>query len=433
MNNQWYLGVKNKIWVVPALYTLAGFILAAVSIQLDIHFFNEWHNTILKHFLVDVSLAQIVLSTIAGSLLTMTTITFSIIMVVLTTYSSQFSPRTLQTFITDSVTKRVMGVFIGGFVYSIGTLLFMKNDLVENKTFSPSIGTLVAVVCLAFFAYFIHYVATSIQVNKLIEKIAADLSETIASGLNKIEETDRLSLCTSTPQKGEHYTDCLNLTADIFGYIQLIQGDELADWARENNSFIEVTKPVGSYISRSSVIMKIYYNGQKPPRYLKQKISVGNNRTTMQDVGFGLQKLAEIGLRAISPGVNDPNTAIECIQHMGSSLKEAAKLDGCYLNYKNDENQTIVSIPQRPFEELLRLSFYQIIHHGKDDISVVLAIYDSLIEIAEENTYSIRKKVKDFSEYVMEKADVDSFPELDKALLDKKKQRVDKLLKPVND
>lgn len=432
MNNQWYLSVKNKIWIIPALYTLCGGILAAVAIMLDIHFFKKGHDTFLKHVLVDVNLGQEVLSLIAGSLLTMTTLTFSIIMVVLTTYSSQFSPRTLENFITDSVTKRVMGVFIGGFVYSIGTLLFMKKDLVDNEIISPLIGTIVAFLCLAFFAYFIHYVATSIQVNNLIEKISVDLEKTIDSGIKKFAESDRISLSASAPQITDKYTNSLTMTADYLGYIQLIQGDELAGWACKNNCFIEITKPVGSYISKSQSLMKIYYDDKRPPCSVKEKISIGNTRTTMQDAGFGLQKLAEIALRAISPGINDPNTAIECIQHIGSSLKEAGKLDGCYLVYKNEEDQPIVSIPQRSFEELLRLSFYQIIHHGQKDISVVLALYDSLIEIAEENPFSIRKKVMEFSEYVMGKVDIESFPEFDKVLLKKKKQQVDNIYNSPN-
>lgn len=427
MNNQWYLGIKDKIWVIPALYTLAGFVLATLAVLLDIHYFKEGHDTILKLLLVDVSLGQMILSTIAGSLLTMTTLTFSIIMVVLTTYTSQFSPRTMENFITDPVTKRVMGVFIGGFVFSLGTLLFMRYELVDNETISPSIGTIVPFFCLAFFAHFIHYVATSIQVNKLIEKITIEHSETIQSRLAEFEENNRLTICTIAPNKPTVYAESFHLTADQFGYIQLIQADELADCARDNNCFIEITKPVGSYLTHSHIMMKVHYNGEKPPSNLKNKVIISNTRSTMQDVSFGLQKLAEIALKALSPAVNDPNTAIGCIQHLGSSLKEASKLDGCYLVYKNNKDQPDVSIPQIPFEKLLRLSYYQIIHHGKEDISVILAIYDSLIEIAAENTVSIRKKVQEFSDYVIEKVDIQSLPQMDKILLEEKRQQVEQL------
>jgi Predicted membrane protein (DUF2254) len=145
---QFLFKIKEGTWFIPAVYTIVALILAIVVVYVDFYL-EAFYPEI---FLVGLDLGKTILGTIAGSLLTMTTITFSTTMVVLTTYSSQFSPRTLENFIQDPVTMRVLGVFIGGFVYCIFTLLFIRES-VGNTVASATIGVIIAFICLAFFAF----------------------------------------------------------------------------------------------------------------------------------------------------------------------------------------------------------------------------------------------------------------------------------------
>src|SRR5574342_638842 len=142
------LRIRESIWLLPGIYSIFAFLLALLVIYID---HNELAEGIVPSFLMtSIDLAQTILGSISAALLTMTTITFSTIMVVLTTYSSQFSPRTLNNFVEDPVTMRVLGIFMGGFVYSTLSLLFMSESWYENNVISATVGVLLAFICLAF-------------------------------------------------------------------------------------------------------------------------------------------------------------------------------------------------------------------------------------------------------------------------------------------
>ncbi|WP_226668067.1 DUF2254 domain-containing protein [Metabacillus litoralis] len=426
MFNKLFLFVKSRVWLLPTLFSIVAFFLAALVSFLDQ--FSFLHNTtILKEYLsINSDLAKTILSTIAGSLLTMTTITFSTIMVVLTTYSSQFSPRTLQNFIRDRVTMRVLGIFIGGFVYSIFSLLFMKEKS-ESYVLAATSSVVIASICVGIFAYFIHHVASSVRVSKLIEKLTDDVRKTIHMQKRKIENNEGISIVKNVPLHNQYSKTLEIKNKDIIGYIQLIDEETLCKNACEEDYFIEIHHQIGSFLSLDKKVITIHYNGEIGEKGLEE-ITLGNERTTMQDVDFGLQQLTEIALRAISPGINDPNTAIDCIRHLSLCLKEVSKLDGSFMAYY-DEKRPVLCIPQRPFEDIVRSSFYQICHYGQKDISILVAIFDALLEISECNTETIITKSVEFSEYILEKIDINSFPEIDQQLLKKKKSHLEAFLK----
>ncbi|WP_174732245.1 DUF2254 family protein [Mesobacillus harenae] len=428
MFNRVFLRIKNSIWLMPALLSLTAFLLAVAVVWLDIYYLEEASSVFPSIFLVSVDLAQTILGTIAGSLLTMTTITFSIIMVVLTTYSSQFSPRTLQNFIKDHVTMRVLGIFIGGFVYSIFSLLFMRERSVDNHVGAASVGVLIAFICVAIFAYFIHHVASSVQVSMLIERLAKDSLETINKRADHIKENEHISLLHVPPVPPINLSKNTNIRSEQFGYIQLINEKKLFQKANEQECYIEISKKIGDFTLESKPVMTVFYGDQSEAKLDGQDLTIGKERTTMQDTEFGLQKITEVALRAVSPGINDPNTAIQCIRHLGLCLRAASEIDGSYLVYYDKLDRPAVSIPQRPFEDLLRSSFYQIAHYGKNDISVITAIFDALYDIAEDHSVSIKEKTVKFSDYLVEKIDPGSFTKLDKEIIKNKKSRLDELL-----
>lgn len=414
------LQFKQTIWLIPSVYCLLATFLAFGVIYLDTVHGEAVTKTIPPLFLISVDLAQTILGTIAAALLTMITITFSTIMVVLTTYSSQFSPRTLSDFITNKVTMRVLGVYMGGIMYSILTLLFMRENLTHEVIAGP-IGVLIAITCLAFFAYFIHHVANSIQVSNLINEVTT-------SALSTLE--DRL-----TPKKGEmikitwdkpslpQSANRLEVKNDTLGYIQLCETDRFFEMALDQNFVFELTKPVGTFVKPGETLMNIYYDGLQPKLDFKKYIKIGNNRTMFQDVEFGIRKIVEVTLRAISPGINDPNTAIDCIFHLGIILAEVSKHDGNYFNYYH-EGEAKVTTMQTPFKDILYGAFYQICHYGREDISILLAMYDALITIVEEGAPSVRKNVWEFSEYINANFYKGAIHEMDFPYLHKKKEQL---------
>ncbi len=419
MVQRFLLRIKNSLWLLPSLYCVFSLILAIFIITIDTTFYKQFQNVIPAILLTRVDLAQTILGVIAGSLLTMTTITFSTIMVVLTTYSAQFSPRTLRNFVTRQITMRVLGVFMGGFVYSIFSLLFMKSTI-DHPVISSGVGVIFALVCLAYFAYFIHHVATYIQVTNLIHLLTDDVLKIVQHKVDLVEKHDHISIEKETYQKPHSYIKGTEICSGKYGYLQLMDYNKLLQLAIENDQIIEMNQKIGQFITQKQCILTVYHLNEKVTVDYQPMITVGTDRTTMQDEEFALKKIVEITLRATSSAINDPNTAIDCIHHLGLALGEVGKLDGNYIIYKDEHGQARVIVPQKRFQEILYSTFYQIIHYGREDISVILSIFDALIMIVENSSKKIKHIVWGFSHYILEDIDLNKLKQLDQKNLQDK-------------
>ncbi|MEW9052168.1 MAG: DUF2254 domain-containing protein [Neobacillus sp.] len=426
MIQRFLLHVKNSIWLTPSFYCIFSIILAIGVITIDTTFYKDIEKILPNFFVTSVDLAQTILGVIAGSLLTMTTITFSTIMVVLTTYSSQFSPRTLRNFVTNKITMRVLGVFMGGFVYSIFSLLFMKSSI-EHPVISSGVGVVFALVCLAFFAYFIHHVATSIQVSNLIEQLTKDVLEIVRAKIDLVDQKKNVTIERGHYQEPTDREKKTEIHSNKYGYLQLLDYNELLRLTTEHDHTIIIKQKIGQFITQKVSIFTVYHQEEKVTTDYQTIITVGSERTTMQDEEFALKKIVEITLRAISPGINDPNTAIDCIHHLGFALGEVSKLDGTLLIYHDEKGTKRVIVPQKPFEEILYSTFYQIIHYGREDISVIIAIFEALMIIVENNKQQIKQTVWGFSHYILEGVDFDLLKQLDQKILQEKLSKLKRL------
>lgn len=418
--------IKNKIWFLPALYSLLALLLAILSTIVDSRFSYILEKSFLSYFMTSVELAETILSALSSSLLTMTTITFSTIMVVLTMYSAQFSPRTLEDFITDKNTLQVLGVFMGGFIYSIFTLFFIKNNNVNNVVFSATLGIILAIICLGFFVYFIHHVSISIQVNRLIDRLTSD----ILALVDRIEEKNNSDvkiqneLIEGMEELNEEKRLCI--FSKKIGYIQMIDDLSLLKLATNKNIIIRVERMIGDYVTTNANIISIW-NSDEPIEvtddFLKY-ITIGKERNMLQDIEFGLQKIVEVALKALSPGINDPNTAIKCINQLGMILTRigTANIENTY--YYDNEGSLRLIFEDKSYEELLYKTFYQLRYYSSQDVSVMSSILGALILIAEENTKPLKDKVWNFSNYILEGFNVEVLESLDKKYLNRKIKRL---------
>ncbi|MCA0988447.1 DUF2254 domain-containing protein [Guptibacillus algicola] len=416
------LHIKESIWFIPGTYSVLSFLLAVVVILIDTVYYEEVQQYIPSFLTTTVDLAQTTLASLSAALLTMTTITFSTIMVVLTTYSSQFSPRTLKNFTTNQTTMRVLGIFMGGFVYSILTLLFMRKELIDHEVIAATIGVITAFVCLAFFAFFLHRVASSIQVSNLIKELTDDSLTMIREATTALDNGGN-KISNSKPHFPSSYVNVTEVNATNYGYVKLIDYEGLLSLAINNDYVIEVNEYIGSFVTPESNILSIYHCGDEANVAVNQFITVGDERSSVQDIDFGIQKMVEIALRAISPGINDPNTAIACIDYLRLPLVEAFQLGGNYITYYEEGNARIVG-SQKNVDELLYSTFYQISFYGKEDVSILLAIFDTLIYISQNSNDVVKKKVLEISEYVMNRFDQDALDVLDRKHVDAKRVKL---------
>ena len=295
-----FKNLKNKIYFIPGIYGLGALILSFIIISVDNQFGNILVEILPNYFFTSVDLARNILSTLAGSLFGMITISFSTIMVVLTMYSSQFSPRTVQDFLRSKMTLKVLGIFIGGFIYSIITLLFMKESPGSNAVFSAFFGVIIAIICLGYFVVFIHHAANSVQVNILIEKLRDEVIELV----NKIEKRNNSDdrIRNNSPDNLETITsgDPKNICANESGYIQDIADLKLTSAAGKEDIVVRAEKMIGDYVTENSIIFTVWnYDGDLEDLDLLKFVTIDSERSKENDIEFGLLKLTEVALKAI--------------------------------------------------------------------------------------------------------------------------------------
>lgn len=422
MINRWILKIRSKIWFIPVLYGLIAFILSMLIISIDTFLSEEVQIYIPKVLLTDFDLAQTILSSLAAAIITMMTISFSTMMVVLSTYSSQYSPRTLQDFLNKKITLRVLGVFMGTFIYLIISLLFLKENIENSFVLSALIGVIISIFAVGFFIFFIHHVATFMQVSKLVNDVSNESINLIKELDNRVINDDRIRY--EPVYMTENPALSIQVVASDTGYIQLVDTSALIRISKELDISIEMEKKIGEFVVSGNHVLTIYAN--KPledTSRIVEQVTIGSYRSMFQDVEFGIQKIVDIALKALSPGINDPNTAILCIKRL-SVILSSISMSQMHTTYYHDEDDILrLTMKYSDFDELLYSSYYQIIYYGDGDQSILTAILESLCLLVESNI-KVKRKVWRFANYL-----IDGFNKKELEFLDKKyiNLKIDKL------
>ena len=387
---------NNILWMYLAKYILISFVLAIIVILIDSKFFTILE-LIPSIFLTSVELAKLILSTLAGALLTITTFTFSTIMVVLTMYSSNFSPRVVNNFLTDKTSMKVLGIFIGGFFYCILALFFMRNQLSDYSVLSATIAVVYAALCVFYFVAFIYRVASSIQATKLIKRVYDESAAIIDRSLAVQANHDIMTTYVSAVFKGK-----ISLFSQQNGYLDSIAYKKILSLLDDSATRLIIRTDIGSFICKNQEIATLYYHQDELEEELLNQLlktfHIEDERFADNDYCIKKKKIVDIALRALSPGINDPNTAIYCIHIIGVLLSKLNKIEGAYSVIKGGQSEIIYA--NSNLEKDLYFTFYQIIHYGKEDLFIVLAIYQALKTIRLTASAEAITIIEDFGDYL---------------------------------
>lgn len=423
------LKFQKSIWIYPAIISTLSFF-AAIGISfLDSGAFLKLYEIAPTIMLTSVDLSKQILGVIAGSLITMTTFTFSTTMIVLTTYSSQYSPRTMENFLSDDRTMKSLGVFMGGFLYSIMTLLFMRRSLGEQLVIASSLAILYAIVCLVEFIRYIQHVASYIQTTNLISRLKDEAEKTIEDYKKLISEAD-------TIENLEWIKEGLIIKykSKKTGYIQLIDYSSLKRIVGALDGVVILNCKNGDFISYGKdLFTAIFYDNSKEIDQdliddILNDFTIGNEKSELQDFNFSIQKISEIALRAISPGINDPNTAIHCIRIIGVLLNKLNDFEKGYVTIKNNSDGGTLVFDSIDLSKELHTALHQIVHYGKSDMSVVLTILETLKFISLDTNETSKKDISCFLDYLWNSLDFESIPEYDVNILSDAKDDIKALI-----
>lgn len=380
-------------WWWPLLYGLIGIGLTGIVIWAD-SYVSNWFPVTWK---TTLDLAQSIHSSVFTGLLAMMTFTFSTILVVLTTYSSQFSPRTLPNFIQNRQVQHIFGIFIGAVSYSI-TMLFFLRPVLKMSIVSSAVAVLVVLISIAAFVAFIHIVSQSIRVTTLLDRLHNEGNDLLARQFDHLESGNQMI----TEHKGT--TDHSYLIKAVqTGYIQAIDYD-----AFDQEEAVYIHRTVGSFVTEGEVI------GRATCQDIDESILIGPTKSSEQDFAFVLEKLSEVALRAISPGINDPNTARHAIRIIGDLMRQYAAVPDGALVVGTDQQHII---ERESYQQILYTTFYQMRHYGAEDVSVLATMLESLGMMKRNGLPSHSETIQRFIPYICSEVRFEQLNEWDRAFL----------------
>ena len=380
-----------SFWFVPTLMLVLAIGLSFITIEID----QRRETNIIEKLGWTYSLgpngSRAILSAIAGSMMSVATTAFSITIVALQLASSQFGPRLLRNFMRDTGNQIVLGTFIATFAYSLMVLRTIngveKNEFVPHLAVTVGIG--LAIASIGVLIYFIHHAAASIQVDRVIKKVGDDLDKTIEQlfpdqkiGRSALPQPAAESLA-AIPVDFEILSRAI--TARESGYIQAIDDNQLMQIATKNNLLLRVEQRPGRFVVKGSPLMRVF-PAEKLDRQLAAKIAatvvLGIGRTEQQDLVFSIDQLVEIAARALSPAINDPFTAIRCIDQLSAALCHLAQREiPSPYRYDNRHRLRVIAEPIA-FAEAVDAAFNQIRQYGQSSVAVTMRLLEAIATIA---------------------------------------------------
>lgn len=317
--------IRASYWFVPSIMALAAVALGIVMIWVDATLGSSWIDGLGWYQQVRADGAREVLSTIAGSMITVAGVVFSITIVALSYASGQYGPRVLTNFMTDRGNTITLGTFVATFLYCLVVLRTIRGG---DEDFVPQYAVLVAMllaVCsIGVLIYFIHHVLQSIHVNTIVAWIGRRLVED-----TKHRFPDRIGAAPAEGPReiprlhGKIATVCSGAT----GYIQSIESERILDIARRQDVCVRLRLRPGDFVVCGRALVELAPSehwSEDCDAELRECFTVGDKRTPDDDLMFLVSELVEIAARALSPGVNDPMTAVTCLDWLGAGATEFA-------------------------------------------------------------------------------------------------------------
>lgn len=359
----------HSLWFIPLLYAIGGATVALLAIRLP----GEDMIASLPDFwprFGTVQTVQDLTSTLLATLVTMTTFALSVTMVVLTLAAGSLGPRTIRNFMGDPKTQNALGSFVGSILFLITALVIMGGQGKEDQV--PQIaaitGIILFVVSLFVLILFVHHLGRSIVADQVIQKVGGNLEETIASSLETLSKPiDHAAEARCTlPDAGTINPDRA-IKAAKSGYVQGIDYEGLLEVATKADIHIALTVHAGQHVIAEDIIGEISINAANATddigeyrNFITEQILIGNQRTAMLDIEFALRQLVEVALRALSPGINDPFTAIAVIYRLGRAMPQAMNFHSPLGLWRDEQGQERICAHLSDFGEMLDAAFNQI-------------------------------------------------------------------------
>lgn len=376
--------LRSSFWFLPSLMIAGSIVFAVVLIEADSATSDRWLSQWPRLFGVGAEGARQMLSTLAGSMMTVMGITFSMTLLALTLASSQYSSRILRNFMRSRITQFTLGVFASTFAYCLIVLRTIRGSARVDE-FVPSLAVFFAFILslcgVGVLIYFIHHIALSIQASSIIASVAKETNASIDRLLPKerdqgSEEDEGLSRELKSLDERSWYS----VSAAVSGYIQSVNNVALMNLSRDNRTILRMEHGIGAFVVQNTALVSFaltYPPDQQTIDVLNTAYSIGRHRTVDQDPAFGIRQIVDVAIKALSPGVNDTSTAVMCVDYLTSILARLIGRQFPPVHWYHGETLRVIAIVPS-FEGLLAEAFDQIRSSAEENVAILSRLLGAL-------------------------------------------------------
>ncbi len=379
--------LRSRMWFIPGAFavgaTIAAFVLVWVDHLIDQSMPGELSGVL---FAGGPDSARLVLSTIAAAMLSFTALVFTVTMLVLQLASGQLSPRVMRTFLRDRTTQTVLGLFVATFLYSLLVLREVRTP-VDGGSFVPSIAVTVAylllVASVGAFVFYIHHMAQAIRAVSVLRSVGDETRATIErlypDPFEGVAESPIPGLPTRAP-------DQLVIQEQTPGVITAVDEERLVEIAREHALTVALPYQVGDFVPQGAPLLALWFRADGPPdttlvSRLVGTVQIGQERTMTQDAAFGFRQIVDIAERALSPGVNDPTTAVQALDQIHDLLRRLAVRRFPSSFSLDDRGDVLLHLPRPRWPDYVALALDEIRQYGSGSIQITRRLRHLLLDV----------------------------------------------------
>jgi uncharacterized membrane protein len=371
--------LKGALWVLPV-----GAVVLALAVGATLSSITVGPDSPLDPFLFQGTSddARNLLIGISGTMMTVIALVLGLTLVALQLSSTQFSPRLLRFFLRDRVNQVTLSVFVATFVYATAGLYTVGVKNGERTDTYPRLAVTLAIVLvfasLVVLVYFAHHISHSIQIDEIMHGVERKTLRVI--------EHDLPTTGVTTEPVPEPPVWAVPVAAQVSGYVQTMRPAWLCQVATENNLVCSVVPMIGEHVIAGQPLAWLWRTSpeETPPdptsysSFVHDAVRIGYERTSEQDVAFGIRQLTDIAVKALSPAVNDPYTGMQSLEHLGVVLAALApRLLGNLMLYDGRQHLRVV-VPGRDFATYVDLAISQIRRYGATEPRVLGALVEVL-------------------------------------------------------
>jgi len=367
--------VGDTFWLVPALMVLGGVLAAIGLVEVDrSDALPEWLLAGPWLYNGGGTGARTLLGAIASSTIGVAGTVFAITIAALSLAAGQMGPRLLRNFTRDRGNQFTLGAFLATFSYALMVLRSVRTQ--SEGEFIPhlslSFGILLAFLCVATLVYFVGHMASRINVDTVIDLVSDDLRSAICRLTSDAPHPD--------PPAPAFWAEARPVIDDRRGYLQQFDDQGLADWAAEHSTSIRMLVRPGDYVFPGAPVAAATPTTEGVCEAIRDATALGATRVGTADLEFAVAQLVEVAVRALSPGINDPNTAISVIDRLGEALCDIAPLHLPTGVYERNGGPVLVVRPV-DYDGLADTMFHMIRQNGRGKPAVLIRLLDVLTAV----------------------------------------------------